>query len=166
MSMKSILTAENERELADRYETFLRNSPKRLCHEYGISRRTLNNIIERVRRRRGGGTASAKPSAMFLYVVPSGDMVKIGITDDPERRWRQLKTMDRAVEPAIFVSDRTEHVEEIEKHLHWLLRRYRVREPGRGQEWFRVDRVRAAELARTLCGSFGATLDDLARPCA
>jgi hypothetical protein len=55
MTAKTILTEAQEEELTQKYELFRQLIPKRLCQQYGISRRSLNAIVERVRRRRGRG---------------------------------------------------------------------------------------------------------------
>jgi hypothetical protein len=61
MTRQRRLAPDLEQEVAEKFETYLRCAPKRLCQEYGISRTTLSMIVERVRAKRAGA-ADAEPT--------------------------------------------------------------------------------------------------------
>jgi len=82
---------------------------------------------------------------MCVYVFPSREYVKIGISRNADERWSELRTANPFLEPAVFVSELIKGARKIEESAHAFLHPYRVT-----GEWFKCSRYLAVEVVKTL----------------
>lgn len=71
----------------------------------------------------------------FVYIIASGDFVKIGISVDPAKRLRGMST-SMAEAPHLFATKlfpTGPMARKVERRMHWTFREYRER-----GEWFRL----------------------------
>lgn len=91
----------------------------------------------------------ASVGAVWVYIIACGDQVKVGISNDPEKRLKDMAT-GMPFRPVLFhkrlFSDRAD-AREIEKQLHW---KFRANKSHR--EWFtvRAQQAKNALAAATL----------------
>ena len=83
-----------------------------------------------------------KPAS--IYVIPSREYVKIGIANDVQARWQQLKTGNPHIEWPHYVSVLVPNSQQIERIVHGTLARYRLPRT----EWFRCSRYLAEVTVR------------------
>lgn len=83
-----------------------------------------------------------------LYVIPAGEHVKVGISEDVESRWKALRSANPLLERAAFISNPLAKPRKVEQTIHSKLDRYRVV----GTEWFKCGREIVLEIVHSVLG--------------
>lgn len=100
--------------------------------------------------------SKTETTLVWVYIIACGDQVKIGISNDPEKRLKELAT-GMPFKPVLFHKRPFENradAREIEKQLHWKFRANKSH-----LEWFTVtaqqvkNSLKAAVLYRNLPGT-------------
>jgi hypothetical protein len=72
--------------------------------------------------------------ALHVYIMVAEGRVKIGITGNPDDRWRKIGVGNPGLSPLMYLTPRTAFAEWIERESHRRLQAYSV-----GGEWFNCD---------------------------
>lgn len=112
-----------------------------------------------IRRHRMSVLVGPQPNAaprcfQRIYIFAAREYVKVGISNDPERRWKVMRIGNPLLEPAIYVSQASGVAWRFENMIHKALAKYRVVNDRRstGREWFKCNRYFAIEVAKQITG--------------
>jgi Meiotically Up-regulated Gene 113 (MUG113) protein/uncharacterized protein DUF4224 len=86
-----------------------------------------------------------EPLLQCIYAIAAGSLIKVGVAKDVDKRWRNLRIGNRAIEPVLYATKPLRNALRIEKLVHRDLARYRV-----GGEWFQCDRSIAIAVVKRI----------------
>jgi hypothetical protein len=72
--------------------------------------------------------------ALHVYIMEADGKVKIGITGNPDDRWRKIGVGNPGLSPMMYLTPRTSFAQWIERESHRRLQEFSV-----GGEWFGCD---------------------------
>ena len=93
-----------------------------------------------------------------IYIVKNGDNYKIGISDNPNNRLRQLKS-GNPYHIELIYSQECKNARAVEKHLHRIFKQKRI-----SREWFSLTENELSEAISIIGSMFGKNDIDISTP--
>lgn len=103
--------------------------------------RDLQRVVEATTKKR-------KKKDLNVYIVSCGDLIKIGVTNDIDKRVKTLQTGNPFPIVVEFVEQKRQAYK-IESYLHRMFEQYRVQ-----GEWFKGITVRDVRAKMLMCHDF------------